>query len=275
MPEHHLDSVRSIYDERSEQYDENQVHVKQAHDYVEWAQLRERECVLDLACGTGLVTLEAKRVVGPAGHVVGIDISDGMLNVARRKAGTEGVDVLFLNHDIADLRGLDLLPEGKVGFDVITCASALILLQQPLEAVTMWKTLLSPGGRLVTDVQTKDANVVMNIFAAIAPELGEDMPWNAQQWQWQADLEQLMVDAGLNVQKIFETGAYVTTHYDQRSAPELFDQAVEKSMYKVFGREPVRAKAKALFLKHFTDIAGDEGVVSEECRFWVVVASSP
>ncbi|KAL2431625.1 hypothetical protein ABEF95_012401 [Exophiala dermatitidis] len=273
MPQPHLDSVRSIYDERSEQYDENQVHVKQAHDYVEWAQLKEGECVLDLACGTGLVTLEAKRVVGPSGYVFGIDISDGMLNVAWRKAEAEGVDVQFLNHDIADLRGLDLLPEGKVGFDVITCAAALILLPDPLQAVSMWKTLLSPGGRLVTDVQTKDANIVMKIFATIAPDLGEEIPWNAQQWQSQADLEQLMVDAGLTVQKIFETEAYATTRYDQKSAPNLFDQAVEKSMYKVFGREPVRAKA--MFLKHFADIAGPEGVVNDECRFWVVVALRP
>lgn len=40
----------------------------------------------DLACGTGLLTLRAKNMVGTHGNVVGIDISIGMLEDARRKS---------------------------------------------------------------------------------------------------------------------------------------------------------------------------------------------
>lgn len=275
MPQQHLDSVRSLYDERSEQYDENEVHVRQAHDYLEWAQLNEGESVLDLACGTGHVALGAKRVVGPSGHVVGIDISEGMLNVARRKAKADGVEVQFITHDISDLSSLNILPKGSRGFDVITCASALILLPDPLQAVRHWKTLLSPGGRLITDVQTKDANVVMNIFAIIAPKVSEVLPWDARRWQSQDVLEQLVVDAGLNVQKTFVTRVYATTHYACAMSQHIFDQAIAKPMFKSFGREAIRDKAKALFMEHFAQAAGPTGVIDEECRYWVIIATLP
>lgn len=272
MPQKRLNSVRSMYDERSEQYDENVVHVRQAQDYLGWAELKDGESVLDLACGTGLVALGAKKLVGESGHVVGVDISEGMLNVARRKAQADGVEVPFINHDISDLSGLDILPKGSNGFDVITCASALILLEDPLQAVKNWKALLSPGGRIVTDVQTKDANVVMNILTAIAPEVGESVPWQSHLWQSQQALVDLMVQAGLRVSRVFETGPYATTRYDGDEAPELFEQVVGKSMYRNFGRDDIREKAKALFVEKFAGIAGRAGSVDEETRYWIVVA---
>ena len=46
---------------------------------------RKRICVLDLACGTGLVTFELGRRAGTGSMVVGLDLSPAMLSVARRK----------------------------------------------------------------------------------------------------------------------------------------------------------------------------------------------
>jgi ubiquinone/menaquinone biosynthesis C-methylase UbiE len=42
--------------------------------------------VVDVACGTGVLALEAEARVGPAGSVVGIDLNPGMLAVARHKS---------------------------------------------------------------------------------------------------------------------------------------------------------------------------------------------
>lgn len=262
-----------MYDERSEQYDENSVHVQQAQDYVAWAELKQGDSLLDLACGTGLVAWGAKRQVGSTGHVVGIDISKGMLDVARRKAKADGLEVRFIDHDISDLSDLHLLPDGSSGFDVITCASALILLPNPLQAVQNWKLLLRPGGRIITDVQTKDANVVMNIFASIAPQVGESVQWEGQRWQSQQTLADVMTEAGLDVQKALETRAYATTHYDLDQAHELFDQAVSKAMFKNFGREAIRQQARSLFVDKFAEMAGSARSIDEETRYWVVVAA--
>lgn len=93
-----------MYDARSDVYDQNMVHVEQARDFINWAQLKPGHSLLDLACGTGLVTIAAKEAVGDSGHVVGVDISDGMLKIARQKAEDKRLSVRFINHDISTLR---------------------------------------------------------------------------------------------------------------------------------------------------------------------------
>ncbi|KAI4259653.1 MAG: hypothetical protein L6R42_004471 [Xanthoria sp. 1 TBL-2021] len=120
-------SVKAIYTERSSTYDNSPLHPHQANEYIHRANLKQGESVLDLACGTGLVTIPAKQHIGPAGKVTGIDISSGMLDVARQRTSDMGLDITYMEHDITNLSELKL---GE--FDVITYASALLLLREPL-----------------------------------------------------------------------------------------------------------------------------------------------
>ncbi len=79
------------------------------------------ETVLDVACGTGWATLEAARTVGQTGRVVGIDIADKALTIAREKADHEGLDnIKFEQQDGHRLKFGDCV------FDVVACASALL-----------------------------------------------------------------------------------------------------------------------------------------------------
>lgn len=67
------------------------------------------EAVLDVACGTGVVAREAVRRVGPTGSVVGVDLNEAMVTVARRHVGPEAVDLLssyWLMGNLDSVRGL-------------------------------------------------------------------------------------------------------------------------------------------------------------------------
>lgn len=85
--DHHHD-VRRLYDERSTSYD-NSWHPRFARHIVQLAAIQPGEAVLDLACGTGLVSFMAGDAAGPTGSVVGVDLSDGMLSEAMKRRGSE------------------------------------------------------------------------------------------------------------------------------------------------------------------------------------------
>src|SRR5580704_2078127 len=62
---------------------------------VDLAGLKPGESILDIGCGTGTLAIAAKRCVGPAGRVYGIDASAEMIARARGKAKNAGVEVTF------------------------------------------------------------------------------------------------------------------------------------------------------------------------------------
>ena len=53
---------------------------------VRLAQVAPGDSILEIGCGTGTLTLAAKRQAGPSGKVHGIDIIPGMIEVSRQKA---------------------------------------------------------------------------------------------------------------------------------------------------------------------------------------------
>jgi ubiquinone/menaquinone biosynthesis C-methylase UbiE len=269
MTESRTDSIKAMYDERSGHYDGASFHVRLAQDYVRFAALQEGESVLDLACGTGLVTLPAKEAVGKEGHVIGVDISEGMLAVARQKSKSKSLAVEFINHDITDLSDLQLLPNGARGFDVITCAAALVLMEDPLQAIKHWASLLAPGGRLVTEIPTANASIAINIMGAIQDEVGQSLKWD-QSWADSAEtLEKLLTDGGLVVERVSTTESYATSKHHIDDATLLFDRAVAGPMMRNFGVDGIRAKAEALFLQRFKTMAGTDGVVHQDVSFYV------
>jgi ubiquinone/menaquinone biosynthesis C-methylase UbiE len=110
------------------------------------ASLAPGERVLDVACGTGLVSFAAAQAVGPAGSVLGIDISGNMVDAARRRAEERKVPIAFARMDAEELA----LPDAA--FDVALCSLGLMYMPDPERALREMRRVLRPGGRVVVAV---------------------------------------------------------------------------------------------------------------------------
>lgn len=100
------------------------------------------EQILDISCGTGLVTMPVAEIVHPGGSVTGVDLSEGMIEKARTEKEQKGVDnVSFRRMDAEDL---DL---SQNSFDVVICSLGLMYLPHPEKALKEMFRVLKPGGR--------------------------------------------------------------------------------------------------------------------------------
>lgn len=113
---------------------------------LEFAELRPGEKVLDLACGTGLVSFRASETVGADGFVLGTDISEKMIALATGAAGRGFQNMKFERMDAEDLR----IEDGS--FDVALCALGLMYVPDPVRALHEMSRVLRPGGRMVVAV---------------------------------------------------------------------------------------------------------------------------
>ncbi|OCL12465.1 ubiE/COQ5 methyltransferase [Glonium stellatum] len=273
MPTSNIEAISDMYDARSASYDSsnNSLHIRQTKTYLSHLTpyLHPGASLLDLACGTGLLTLPAKSLVGAQGRVVGIDVSKGMLDIARQKSQEQGIDIEWYEHDVSDLTPLNLGSTG--GFDVITCASALILLPSPSTAVRNWTQVLKPGGRVMTDVQLPTANIVMEIFASIGPGVGQTLKWDMTLFRTQDSLCKVFEDAGLEVEQVWESEAYGSKEVDVEDAERIFGKALQNPMFADFGTEGVRDRALVEFTRRLKELGGAEGQLREETRFWMCI----
>jgi SAM-dependent methyltransferase len=116
--------------------------------------------VLDLGCGTGSLAL---LLTQHGHHVLGIDLSTRMAQLAHAKLATAGVDAQVLVGDAGDP------PVHGQTFDVVLARHLLWTLPAPDSALRRWVELLRPGGRLV---------LVEGRWAAQPYAAGADaMPW--------------------------------------------------------------------------------------------------
>ncbi len=103
--------------------------------------LEPGERVLDVGCGNGATSLEAARAVGSGGRVTGLDLSAPMLEVARRRAEEQGIDMDFVQGD-AQTASFDQ------PFDVVVSRFGVMFFDDPEAAFANLAKAARPGGRL-------------------------------------------------------------------------------------------------------------------------------
>ncbi|MCH5341561.1 MAG: class I SAM-dependent methyltransferase [Acetatifactor sp.] len=108
----------------------------------------ERNLVLDLGCGTGTLT---ELMYGLGYDMIGVDMSEAMLNIAMEKRVASGSEILYLNQDMRDLELYS-----TVGTVYSACDSLNYILEEDelLQVFSLVNNYLFPGGIFIFDFNT-------------------------------------------------------------------------------------------------------------------------
>lgn len=186
----------------------------------------ERNLVVDLGCGTGTLT---ELMYGRGYDMIGVDVSEAMLNIAMKKKEKSGDEILYLQQD---MRGLELY--STVGTVYSVCDSLNYLLEETelLAVFSLVNNYLFPGGIFIFDFNTdyKYREVIGN--ATIA-ESREDCSFI---WENFYDPEEEINEYDLTV-FVREQGEhfrrFTEMHFQRGYTPEQIRRLVEQSGMKV------------------------------------------
>jgi SAM-dependent methyltransferase len=189
--------------DQAEMYEERFVPAIFAHwvePMLEAVALAPGQSVLDVACGTGILTRNAADRVGPAGRAVGSDLNQAMLDVA----GRVRPDIEWRRGDAA------ALPFDDDTFDVVTCQAALFFLPDVTAALRDMGRVARPGGTVAVQVYSLvgDQPAYGPWIEMVAGHAGPDALRMLGTYWSQGDTDLLAsrcTDAGLRVTAVHDT----------------------------------------------------------------------
>jgi ubiquinone/menaquinone biosynthesis C-methylase UbiE len=206
-----LAGIAGVFDRAAETYDSVDVEWfgPIARGLVAALKPAPGESVLDIGCGRGAALFPLAEAVGPAGHVLGIDISPRMIAATSRDAA----EFPQVELRVADAASPGL-PAGA--YDLIASSLVLFFLIDPAAAVAAWRELLIPGGRL-----------------GVATFSGQDPQWRAIDALFMPHLPKAMLDARTSGQKgpftsdagvenLLTDAGFIDVHTVRSTVPAVF-----------------------------------------------------
>ena len=118
---------------------------------IELLKINKNNVVLDVACGTGVVTKQIQKKVGNAGHVIGVDTSTTAIKIAK-KWNEKNKNLDFVNIDAENF-------SFSKKFDIITCQYALFFFPNAQKALKNMKNSLKKSGKIGISVHGSKDNV--------------------------------------------------------------------------------------------------------------------
>ncbi len=123
----------------------------------------EKPVCLDIACGTGISTNELIKKCNYKGTFYGVDISQGMIETAKKNAKHKGIKATFKQGDAENLEFHDSY------FDLITCNMSFHFFPNKEKAISEMYRVLKPGGQAALLFPCKGGNKeATNIFSCVA-----------------------------------------------------------------------------------------------------------
>src|SRR5579871_5368343 len=128
--------------------------LKPAHDMlIDFADIQQGQKIIDVACGTGLMSFRAAEAASSNGFVLGTDISDKMVEIADKTAKENNIgNIRFERMDAEELKIND------EEFDVAICALGLMYAPHPINALKEMYRVLKKGGHCIVAVWGKRNN---------------------------------------------------------------------------------------------------------------------
>ncbi len=125
--------------------------------------------VLELACGTGIVTRRLRAHLPSTATLVAVDISPTMLAYARLATATDGI--------VWELADAQALPFADGSFDVVACQFGLMFVPDKVQCFREAHRALSPGGTLIASLwRSPDENSHVRILESVLARLFPDEP---------------------------------------------------------------------------------------------------
>ena len=118
---------------------------------IELVKINKNDMVLDVACGTGVVTKQIQKKVGNAGHAIGVDTSTTAIKIAK-KCNEKIKNLDFVNIDAENF-------SFSKKFDIITCQYALFFFPNAQKALKNMKNSLKKSGKIGISVHGSKDNV--------------------------------------------------------------------------------------------------------------------
>ena len=155
---------------------------------IELSAARPGQTILDIAGGTGDLTMKFSRLVGKTGKVVLADINDSMLLVGRDKLLDKG----YANNIKYVQANAECLPFADNTFDCITISFGLRNVTDKQKALESMARVLKPGGRLLVLEFSKPTNPLMQkvydrYSFSILPLIGKFVAKDADSYQYLAE----------------------------------------------------------------------------------------
>jgi ubiquinone/menaquinone biosynthesis C-methylase UbiE len=137
------DTLRGVFTRSASSYERIRYFPVFGEWLVEVAQIPEGATILDVACGRGAVLFPAAERVGPGGHVIGIDLADGM-------ARETGLEIERRGLKQAEARQMDAehLTFLDSSFDLVLCGFSLQFFPHLARALSEFRRVLKPGGQI-------------------------------------------------------------------------------------------------------------------------------
>ena len=225
--------------------------------------------VLDVGCGTGLTTREAARAAAP-GRVVGVDMSERMLERARQLTAPERLDNVRYELGDAQVHRFDL-----ACFDVAISRFGTMFFSDPAAAFANIAAALRPAGRLVLLVwQRREHNEWMRAIDAALGDAAQPPPPGADAFS--------LGDAEATA-SILEGAGFDDVRFEDVQEPVLYGNDLDAALAIIRGFQDTRAalasmsdaeaartveRLRAMLAAHYSD---ERGVVLDS-RSWLITA---